>query len=118
MKITKIFTFDAAHRLPNYEGKCQNLHGHCWKLEVSFEGEVNEETGMMIDFNAIANICDDIVEKLDHRLINELIPNPTAENMIKWIKDEIDIEINFSEFPKVCGIKLWETPTPYAEEIY
>lgn len=94
------------------------MHGHTYKLEISFEGDVNEETGMVMDFTLANELCGKAIASLDHRVINEIIPLPTAENMIKWIKDEIDGELFLTEYPKVKKIKLWETPDSYAEENY
>ena len=107
MLITKEFTFDAAHKLINHKGKCKNLHGHTYKLQVTIKGKPNGD-GMIIDFSDIKNIVKtSIIEKLDHAYLNEIIQQPTAENIIIWIWDELEDKLNLSE------LKLWETPTSF-----
>lgn len=115
MKVVKQFTFDSCHFLPNYSGKCANMHGHTYKLEVGFSGKI-DDTGMVIDFNDIKRLISNCVEQLDHRIINEVITNPTAENMVKWFYKKISSYLHGDT--KVCMIRLWETPTSYAEENY
>jgi len=91
--------FDAAHYLPNYEGKCANLHGHRWTVKVILVGFSNPDTGMLMDFTKIK----EIIDKLDHKLLNDIIKNPTAENIAEWI---------YNRFPRkiVIKVELWETP--------
>lgn len=114
MLVVKQFTFDAAHYLPEHPGKCRNLHGHTYKLEVGIEGFVDLKTGMVIDFGDLKQFVIPIVEKLDHKCLNDVYPLPTAELMV------LDIAVELSEsFPakrgKVEFVRLWETPTSYAE---
>ena len=79
--------FDAAHYLPDYVGKCHNMHGHTYKLIIEIEGTKDSKTGMIEDFVTFKKfIQTQIVNKLDHHLINDIIPNPTAENISDWIK--------------------------------
>ena len=92
--VVKEFTFDAAHYLPNHPGKCQNTHGHTYRLQVGFTGPVDLETGMVVDFGYIKDMIKKrVVDLLDHRYLNLLneeepiIPGfpyfrPTAENMV------------------------------------
>lgn len=131
MSVCKTFTFDAAHYLPNYEGKCRNLHGHTFKLEVevSAEGliEGGSQTGMVIDFGVIERLVKDFVMvELDHKLLNDIIPNPTAENICQWIWKELAYLLG-GEKPKkrpewttwntrkLERIRLYETPGSFAE---
>ena len=114
MIVAKSIEIDAAHFLPNYEGKCRDLHGHRWRIELAVEGIVNEDTGMVIDFVDLKRFLDYIKEQLDHHLINDIIPNPTAENICFWIRDELlndDWGFNPSGWK---WIKIWETPDSYA----
>lgn len=107
--VFKTFTFDAAHKLPNYEGKCKNLHGHTYKLEVSVMGDINKETGMVIDFVDLSKIVkENIIEKCDHAYLNDIFENPTAEIMAREF-----LKILKTCEPRVCYIRLWETPTSY-----
>jgi len=112
MEITKIFEFDAAHRLPDYNGKCANLHGHRWKLEVTIEGEVDKKTGMIMDFGELKTIVNEtILNHLDHNYLNDLegLKNPTAENIIREIWNGLSYHIK--KPLKIAELKLWETPT-------
>lgn len=85
MLIKKDFTFDAAHFLTKYHGKCENLHGHTYSLSVTLEGEPGID-GMIIDFQELSDLVrKDILTKLDHQDLNQLFPNPTTEVIAKWI---------------------------------
>lgn len=93
--IRKKFRFEAAHYLPKMpEGhKCRRLHGHSFKVEVNVKGEINPETGLLIDFGDIKKIVKPYIEMLDHWCINEvgeregieLLQNPSSENISKWL---------------------------------
>lgn len=88
-KVKKRLEISAAHRLAlNYESKCKNLHGHNWDITVYCKSKELNENGMVFDFTIIKK---KISEKLDHTYINRELPeiNPTAENMAKWICDEL-----------------------------
>lgn len=87
-KIKKRLEISAAHKLSlNYESKCQNLHGHNWIIEIYCRSEKLNENGMVYDFTHIKK---KIQEKLDHQYINDILTiNPTAENIAKWIADEL-----------------------------
>ncbi len=103
MIIAKLFEFDAAHKLPNHSGKCKNLHGHTYKLEISVSGKINEK-GMVIDFHDLDKIVrENVLDILDHSYLNDTIPNPTAENIVLWIWKKLENKIALNK------IKLWET---------
>ncbi|HZK18965.1 MAG TPA: 6-carboxytetrahydropterin synthase QueD [Clostridia bacterium] len=110
--ITKQFTFNSAHYLPNHPGHCKNLHGHTYKLELTIKGHTNAQTGMVMDFEDLKQTVKKYaVDKLDHRLLNEVLPDiPTAENIALWICRSLQ-----EELPEVYRVKLWETPTCYVE---
>ena len=113
--VCKIFSFDAAHSLPNYPGKCQRLHGHTWKLEVRFSGEVDEQTGMVADFAGLKGLVDkEIIGFLDHTLLNIEVENPTCENLLCWIWKRLS-KVQLVESAQLDNLKLWETPDSYAE---
>ena len=88
------------------------MHGHNWKVEVEVSGNVLDNVGMVLDFKDIRNSTNDIVDKLDHRFLNDLKPfkeiNPTAENIAKYIFSELSKVVNNNE-TKIKSIKLWET---------
>lgn len=109
MFVTKEFLFDAAHYLTKYHGKCEKLHGHTYKLHVTVKGEVGDD-GMVIDFVELKKIVKErVISKLDHTLINDLLDNPSAELMAKWIWDQL------KDLPQaeLHEIKLWETSTSF-----
>lgn len=89
MDVFKVFTFEAAHRLPNVprDHKCHRLHGHSFQTEVHVRGEVGVETGWVLDFADIKAAFAPLLEQLDHRCLNEIegLENPTSENIARWI---------------------------------
>lgn len=118
--ISKEFTFDAAHHLHHYEGKCKNLHGHTYRAVLGISG-YTDELGIMIDFGDIKEIWKQKIEiYLDHHYINETLPpmNTTAENIVVWIYERLSealLDEQGSTDIRVEFIKLYETPTSYAE---
>ncbi|WP_088071995.1 6-carboxytetrahydropterin synthase QueD [Gottfriedia luciferensis] len=119
--VNKEFTFDAAHHLHCYEGKCKNLHGHTYKVIFGISGFV-DEIGLVIDFGDIKQIWKEKIEiYLDHRYLNEMLPpmNTTAENMVVWIFEQMENalknETNPDQDIRVEFVRLYETPTSYAE---
>lgn len=102
MKIGREFYFDAAHFLSDYKGKCEQLHGHTYKLEVIVEGSIGND-GMLMDFNELKEIVNsNILERLDHKDLNEIFDVPTAENIASWIFDELKTRM------PIHSVKLWE----------
>lgn len=116
--VSKEFTFDAAHHLHCYEGKCKNLHGHTYKVIFGISG-YTDEIGLVIDFGDIKKIWkDDIEVHLDHRYLNDTLPqmNTTAENMVVWIYEKMQESLrSYPNDYRVEFVKLYETPTSYAE---
>lgn len=115
--VSKEFTFDAAHHLHCYEGKCKNLHGHTYKVIVGVSGLVNE-IGLVVDFGDIKKMWKEEIEiYLDHRYLNETLPkmNTTAENMVVWIFEKFKESLSKYPDARVEFIRLFETPTSYAE---
>ena len=112
MKIRKDFTFDAAHNLIKYHGKCERLHGHTYKLTVILEGSIAQDgEDMIIDFCEISSIVKaKIISRLDHCYINDLISQPTAENIALWIWHELEHDLE-RENCRLFEIRLWETAT-------
>ncbi|MGN7395124.1 6-carboxytetrahydropterin synthase QueD [Peribacillus frigoritolerans] len=117
--VSKEFTFDAAHHLHDYEGKCKNLHGHTYKVIFGLSG-YTDSRGLMIDFGDIKDIWKNVIEiHLDHRYLNETLPlmNTTAENMVVWIYEKMAEALSLKEYEgaRVEFVRLYETPTSYAE---
>jgi 6-pyruvoyltetrahydropterin/6-carboxytetrahydropterin synthase len=119
--VSKEFTFDSAHHLHAYEGKCKNLHGHTYKVIFGLSGFVDER-GLMIDFGDIKEIWKSEIEiYLDHKYLNETLPpmNTTAENMVVWIYEKMAEAIHnkqdLYDGARVEFVRLYETPTSFVE---
>ena len=105
MRVRRTFDFEAAHVLPNHPGKCRNLHGHSYRLAVSVDRPVDPATGMAIDFGDLKDLVRrEVVSVLDHRHVNDLIDNPTAEVMAVWIWRRLAPAL-----PGLAEIELHET---------
>lgn len=130
MRVTKDFAFEAAHRLSNYKGKCERIHGHNYVVRVTCEGTILDEAGILVDFNRIKQAVTDLIDvDFDHKLIlntadkintdiSTVIPNdwivwvdynPTAENMAKHFLDILRTQIK-----EVKEVTVYETPDSYA----
>ena len=113
MEIRKQFAFEAAHVLPFHTGKCSRLHGHSYRLDVTIDGSLQTSgpaTGMILDFDELGRIVKTLVEdELDHRSLNDFIPNPTSENIALWIWQRLAPEL-----PQLAELTLWETASACA----
>ena len=93
MEISKTFRFEAAHRLPNVpaDHKCSKLHGHSYRVIVTVTGQVEQETGWVMDFAEIKRVVEPIIEKLDHSCLNDIegLENPTSEMLARWLWQRI-----------------------------
>lgn len=113
MKVGKEFTFDAAHFLPRYHGTCERMHGHTYRLHVTVEGPIDKE-GLVIDFVILKKVVKkEVLDKLDHRLINDLIKVPSCENIAAWIWKKLKTNKSLKKV-RLTEIALWETPTSFA----
>lgn len=115
IKTTKQFRFESAHFLPNHDGKCRNLHGHSYILEVSVEGDVIQDgpkEGMVIDFADLSKLVkEEVISKWDHKCLNEIVSFvPTAENLAMEV-----IRILQDKKLQVTKVKLSETPESFVE---
>jgi 6-pyruvoyltetrahydropterin/6-carboxytetrahydropterin synthase len=106
MKLGLIEEFDAAHSLPGYEGKCANLHGHTYRVEMVIEGPVGED-GFVMDFYRLKKILKAALQDLDHRCLNDLLANPTAEMIAGWISKRLKRDLEETPVDLV-SLKLWE----------
>lgn len=116
--VTKEFSFDAAHHLYAYNGKCVGLHGHTYRLLVTVSA-VPDDIGLAIDFSDLKRIVKQcVVDRLDHQYLNAVLPpmNTTAENMVVWIYEQIASALETEGFQiRMERVLLWETPTSCAE---
>ncbi len=108
-------TFAAGHALRNYKGKCENVHGHNYRVQVGVEGPRLDANGLLYDFAELKKRVRATSEYLDHQFINDLKPfdelNPSAENIAKYFYDEIQRELSDS---RVAFVRVWETDTSCA----
>ena len=111
-------TFAAGHALRHYRGKCEKVHGHNYKVQVTIEGETLNEAGLLVDFVELKRLLHAVVDRLDHEFLNDVPPfdvlNPSAENMAKFFHDEISKGFPFENGARVSNVKLWETDTSIA----
>ena len=109
--------FSSAHRLRNYNGECERLHGHNWKVQISVASDVLSDLGMVMDFKDIKSNVKPLIEKLDHQYLNDISPfteiNPTTENISKYLFDEFSKLINTDQI-KVTKVEIWESTTSSA----
>ncbi|QTA38871.1 6-carboxytetrahydropterin synthase QueD [Thermosipho ferrireducens] len=110
--VSKEFLFDAAHNLISYKGKCEKLHGHTYKLVVTVCGERDDE-GILLDFLILKKVVKEkVLNILDHSYINEIIPQPSAENIAEWIWKQLEEDLKGKNY-RLYEVKVYETPTSY-----
>jgi 6-pyruvoyltetrahydropterin/6-carboxytetrahydropterin synthase len=103
--ITHAFIFHAAHQLHWHPGKCARLHGHTYRCEIEITGTL-DSNGIVVDFDIVdALVTTTVLTQLDHVLLNEVIPNPTAELVAAFILDELT-----TAGLEISQVRLWETP--------
>ncbi len=111
-------SFAAGHALRNYKGKCENVHGHNYRVQVTVAGEHLADNGLLVDFLELKRLMHGVIEYLDHRFINDLSPfdviNPSAENMAKYFHDEISRGLAADAPVRVSEVRIWETDTSVA----
>ena len=111
-------TFAAGHALRNYRGKCENVHGHNYRCQVTLEGLELDSTGLLVDFVELKKVLHGVVDRLDHQWLNDFPPfdvlNPSAENIAKYIYDGVSDGLKAHQGVRVGAIRLWETDTASA----
>lgn len=113
--VTKEFSFDSAHFLTNYYGKCEKLHGHTYKLHVTVTGPV-AENGLVLDFVILKKIVQEkVLSKLDHSLLNDIFPNPSSEIIGQWIWEQLS-DLNALLQAELDNPNLKHLLSPYLEE--
>ncbi len=113
-------TFSSGHALRGYKGKCENVHGHNYRVKVTLTGPKLDEIGLLVDFTEIKRALRGIIGKIDHQFLNDLEPfkteNPSAENMAKYFYDEMRRELkSMPEGATIAEVTLWETDTASAK---
>jgi 6-pyruvoyltetrahydropterin/6-carboxytetrahydropterin synthase len=114
----KIVTqFGAAHRIKDIGGKCEDLHGHNWKIEVYVKGRELGEDGLLVDFKVMKSATGRIIDRLDHKYLNELEEfkdiNPSSENIARIIYEALSIELDNDDV-KVSRVAAWESDSACA----
>ena len=107
-------SFSAGHALRGYKGKCENPHGHNYKVRVTLEGPALDSVGLLYDFMHLKQIIHGVIEALDHKFLNDLEPfkvaNPSAENIAKYFYDEASKQMRqASNGARIASITVWET---------
>jgi 6-pyruvoyltetrahydropterin/6-carboxytetrahydropterin synthase len=110
--------FSSAHQLRGYKGKCENLHGHNYRIEIYARGRELDNIGLLVDFGELKTAADEVVQYLDHRNINELAPfdeelNPSAENLARYILERVSQQVG-DDRVRVYKVRCFETPTSVA----
>ena len=111
-KLSVTETFSAAHRLCGYQGACQNLHGHNWKVRIGLICDTLDEIGMAMDFGIIKKYLNTILNDLDHQYLNEIPPfdqiNPTSEHLAKYVYERMQSQLG-SDTCRVYEVEICES---------
>ncbi len=107
-------SFSAGHALRGYKGKCENPHGHNYKVRVTLEGPALDSVGLLYDFMRLKQIIHGVIQALDHKFLNDLEPfqvaNPSAENIAKYFYDEASKQMRQApNGARIASITVWET---------
>jgi 6-pyruvoyltetrahydropterin/6-carboxytetrahydropterin synthase len=118
-QVTVDETFSSGHALRGYKGKCENVHGHNYKVRVTLEGPQLDSIGLLYDFTHLKRVIREIVGGVDHKFLNDLAPfdviNPSAENLAKYFYDETTRQMNaLPDGARVTSVTIWETDTTSA----
>ena len=110
--------FSSAHQLRGYRGKCENLHGHNYKIEIYARGRELNPIGLLVDFVELKQAADELVTYLDHKNLNELEPfvieqNPSAENVARFCLEKLAAKLN-DDRVEIYKVRCFETPTSVA----
>jgi 6-pyruvoyltetrahydropterin/6-carboxytetrahydropterin synthase len=109
--------FAAAHQLRNFEGNCEKLHGHNWKVEVTLCGDKLNKAGLLMDFREIKDATDRVLKELDHSFLNDLPPfkneSPSSENIAAYLYGKLSNELNTGD-RRVSKVTAWESDSACA----
>jgi 6-pyruvoyltetrahydropterin/6-carboxytetrahydropterin synthase len=111
-------SFAAGHALRNYRGKCENVHGHNYRCQVTIEGAELDEIGLLVDFVELKRVVHSVLDRMDHQWLNDFAPfdvlNPSAENMARYIYQQVNEGIKTRAGVRLGNVRLWETDTAHA----
>jgi 6-pyruvoyltetrahydropterin/6-carboxytetrahydropterin synthase len=113
-------TFSAGHALRGYRGKCENVHGHNYRVRITLEGPELDHIGLLVDFTQLKHILRGVIAGLDHRFINDLEPftevNPSAENLARYFYEQVSGQLrDLPPGARIRDVILWETDTSRAQ---
>jgi len=127
-ELTVELSFSSAHNLREYDGNCERLHGHNWRVEVSVASDELDRLGMVMDFRTLKSVAGEVIDGLDHRYLNETPPfdaeNPTAEHIAAFIFRQVAQRLSSvagaaGRSIRVSRVKVWESgksAASYCEE--
>src|SRR6516165_5548619 len=119
-EVTVEDTFAAGHYLRNYKGKCENPHGHNYRVQLTLKGHELDKAGLLLDFRDLKHVMKHVIEQLDHKMINDVEPftvlNPSAENLAKYFYDQSNERLLEHTHNRVSvkQVTIWETDTSVA----
>jgi 6-pyruvoyltetrahydropterin/6-carboxytetrahydropterin synthase len=119
-EVTVEDTFAAGHYLRNYKGKCENPHGHNYRVRVTLAGRELDQAGLLLDFKDLKRVMKPVIDYLDHRMLNDLEPfttlNPSAENLAKYFFDQTNERLKqlTNGRVEIKRVTIWETDTSIA----
>ncbi len=120
-EVTVEETFAAGHALRDYHGKCENVHGHNYKVRATLEGLQLDQAGLLVDFSDLKRALSQIVDRVDHKFLNDVAPfdrlNPSAENMAHWFYEELSRSLApllEARNARLAEVRIWETDTSVA----
>lgn len=109
--------FSSAHQLRGYKGKCEDLHGHNWRVQVTVSSDKLNDIGIVIDFHDLKKITKEVLSSLDHTFLNDVFPfteiNPSSENIARWIFESIRKKIQDKNI-SLSSVTVWENETASA----
>jgi 6-pyruvoyltetrahydropterin/6-carboxytetrahydropterin synthase len=114
-EVTVEDTFAAGHYLRNYKGKCENPHGHNYRVRITLAGKELDKAGLLLDFKDLREVMKHVIDRLDHQMINDLEPfttlNPSAENLARYFYDETNGKLSHETNGRVRvkDVTIWET---------
>jgi 6-pyruvoyltetrahydropterin/6-carboxytetrahydropterin synthase len=111
--------FSAAHQLRGYKGKCEKLHGHNWRVQVTVSSDRLNEIDIVMDFHDLKRIVNEVISSLDHSFLNDVFPfteiNPSSENIAKWIYDSVKKRLRKGyRNVNLTSVTVWESESASA----
>jgi 6-pyruvoyltetrahydropterin/6-carboxytetrahydropterin synthase len=112
-------TFAAGHALRGYQGKCENVHGHNYRVRVTLAGEQLDSVGLLYDFVQLKQAIRDVIRALDHKFLNDLPPfdtlNPSAENIARYFYEQAARQLPpGANGARLASVTVWESDTTFA----